>query len=64
MESTQTYLDRIWAIGLNIVTCGECGFIIIVESGQEVSEHTCRFCGFTDDIGCFPDYFEPNYDQQ
>ena len=64
MEPTQTYLDRINAIGLNIVVCARCNTIVIVESGPTVDEHTCRFCGFTDDISSFPDYFDPDYDHK
>lgn len=62
MEDTQTLLQRIWDIDLNIVNCGNCGYVLIVETGENVDEHTCRFCGFTDDIGSFGDFFSPNYD--
>ena len=62
MEDTATYLQRIWDINLNIVNCGNCGYVLIVETGADVDEHTCRFCGFTDDIGSFGDFFDPFYD--
>jgi len=62
MQDTQTLLQRIWDIDLNIVNCGNCGYVLIVETGADVDEHTCRFCGFTDDIGMFGDFFSPNYD--
>tara|TARA_R110000824_G_scaffold160767_5_gene335669 strand:- start:2166 stop:2453 length:288 start_codon:yes stop_codon:yes gene_type:complete len=59
MEDTYTYLQRIWDIGLNIVSCGECPAVLIVERAEE---HTCRFCGFTDDISGFGDFFTWDYD--
>ena len=60
MKSTQEYLEQIWDIGLNIVSCGECPAVLIVERADE---HTCRFCGFTDDISGFGDFFIPGYDE-
>ena len=62
MEDTYTYLKRIWKSGLNIVTCGMCPAVLIVEIGPDVMKHTCRFCGYTDDIGCFGDFFTWDYD--
>tara|TARA_R110000824_G_scaffold59762_2_gene160179 strand:- start:2769 stop:2996 length:228 start_codon:yes stop_codon:yes gene_type:complete len=59
IKPTQEYLKAIWDIGLNIVVCPNCSEVIIVERGDE---HTCRFCGFTDDISNFSDYFDPSYD--
>ena len=39
--------------GINIVTCGDCGSVLLHELHQE--EITCPDCGFTSDPCDFPD---------
>ncbi len=47
-------------INLNVVTCGRCGRIFAHE--LTVSELTCPYCKFNEDVCHFPDYFySPEY---
>ncbi len=41
--------------GLDIVTCGSCGCVNIVDVAKEVQE--CYSCGYTDDTSSFPSIF-------
>jgi len=48
-------LEKIQAVGINIVTCGQCGAVILVKRNEE--EHHCYNCNFVSDICDFPDLF-------
>jgi formylmethanofuran dehydrogenase subunit E len=42
---------------VNIVTCGNCGEILIQDLKSEQIEITCPFCEFKGEPCDFPDYF-------
>lgn len=43
-------------LGINIVTCGDCGAVNLHKAGLE--EITCEYCNNTSDICDFPDLFD------
>jgi len=43
--------------GYNIVTCGECGSVIILKTKKDKDDLRCPHCGFTDDYSSFPDLY-------
>lgn len=50
-------LKEIQESGYNIVTCGDCGTVNIIEIRESEDLHTCFDCGFQSE-GCdFPDLF-------
>ena len=49
-------------LGINIVTCGDCGAVNLHKAGLE--EITCEYCNNTSDICNFPDLFEVTLDTQ
>ena len=57
MTEQTKLLIEIQELGYNIVTCGECGVVNIIEIREQEDDHTCFDCGFQSD-GCdFPDLF-------
>ena len=50
-------LKEIQESGYNIVTCGDCGTVNIIEIRESEDLHTCFDCGFQSDGGDFPDLF-------
>ncbi len=51
-------------LGINLVTCGVCGGIILAKNDDFVDEddliiagHHCPYCGCCDDVCHFPDFF-------
>lgn len=48
-------LEKIHKQGINVVTCGDCGTVMLVE--REEDKHQCFDCGFTEDPAFFPDLF-------
>ena len=61
MRNQYDILLDIQAKGHNVVTCGDCGHVLLHDTGQE--ELTCPYCGFEDDISSFPDLFYKNWDK-
>jgi len=47
--------NRAIEIGVNIVTCGDCGDVLLTDAYAEEIE--CPHCGFTADQCDFPDLF-------
>ena len=57
MLSQLEMLEEIQESGYNIVTCGDCGVVQIIEIRESEDLHTCFDCGFQSE-GCdFPDLF-------
>ena len=55
MPSQLEMLEEIQELGYNIVSCGECGVVQIIEIRESEDLHTCYDCGFQSE-GChFPD---------
>ncbi len=54
-DSQLELLLKIQAIGINIVTCGNCGTIILVKCNEE--EHYCFDCEESGEPSNFPDLF-------
>ena len=48
------YAEIIQESGVNIVTCGMCGKVLL--HGTEESEIECPFCGYESEPCDFPDY--------
>ena len=48
-------LKKIHTQGINVVTCGDCGTVMLVERKED--KHKCFDCGFTEDPSYFPDLF-------
>tara|TARA_R100001443_G_scaffold39447_4_gene52775 strand:- start:4797 stop:4964 length:168 start_codon:yes stop_codon:yes gene_type:complete len=48
-------LEQIQEKGYNVVTCGSCGVVNIVESSEEL--HTCYDCEYESEPCDFPDLF-------
>lgn len=57
MKTQKTQLEFqqeiIKELGINIVTCGDCGSVVLHEIKME--EIICPFCGFTSEPCHFPD---------
>tara|TARA_R100001530_G_scaffold133119_2_gene106168 strand:+ start:1784 stop:2131 length:348 start_codon:yes stop_codon:yes gene_type:complete len=53
-KETLDRLKQIQANDLNIVTCGDCGLVHIVDFENELIE--CSKCGFTGEHGDYPDF--------
>ena len=50
------YFKKIYAIGINTVTCGNCGGVLFHSIGQE-GYLTCPHCQIVSDPCNFPDFF-------
>ena len=57
MVSQESMLKEIQEFGYNIVTCGECGVVQIIEIREREDLHTCFDCGFQSEECDFPDLF-------
>ena len=55
MRDQYTILQDIQAKGYNVVTCGECGYVLLHDIKQEEIE--CPYCHYTSDPCDFPDLF-------
>ena len=53
MQEQLRILKEIQETGRNVVTCGECGHVLLVYTGENM--HQCVKCNFTDDPCYFPD---------
>ena len=57
MENNDNLASTIYStLGINIVTCGDCGAVNLHKAGLE--EITCEYCNNTSDICNFPDLFD------
>jgi ribosomal protein S27E len=54
-DSNQQILQEMQRAGFNVVTCGDCGAIILHRTG--VDEVTCQECNLTNDITDCPDLY-------
>ena len=56
--------------GFNVVTCGDCGDVMLLENGVNRNEFDselhgmvkCPHCGFEDDESSFPDLFHEGWE--
>lgn len=53
------YLEEIQSFGYNIVTCADCGAVIIVKTEETL--HKCAVCGFESEPCDFSDLFYPGW---
>ena len=56
-ELQQINIQIIADLGINLVTCGNCGRINQHKAGAKIDEIKCIHCGLKEDICHFPDLF-------
>jgi len=54
LDQLELVREIIDVVDINIVTCGECGSVVLHSLGD--AEITCPYCGFFSDISDFPDF--------
>ena len=52
--------EAIQHAGFNVVTCGDCGSVLLHETSDE--EITCPHCGYASDPCDFPDLYYTGWD--
>jgi len=58
MKSQQEILDAMNDAGFSVVTCGNCGSVVLIEWAEvddDNPEHSCPYCGFCSEPCDFPD---------